>query len=91
MLLLVQQMRLAILAARAHCWLVSTLPFTSTPTSIFGKDALNPVILKLVLVARVASTLMQDLALGFVEPHEVLRGLLACLGLSSWHPAPRTR
>jgi len=37
---------------------------------------LNPFIPHLVLVVRVASTLVQDLAFGFVEPHQVHLDLL---------------
>jgi len=37
---------------------------------------LNPFIPQLVLVVRVASTQMQDLTFGFVEPHEIHLGPL---------------
>jgi len=37
---------------------------------------LNPFIPQFVLVVRVASTQVQDLAFGFVEPHEVHLGPL---------------
>ena len=38
---------------------------------LFSRAVLNPFIFQLVLVVEVVSTLVQDLVLGFVEPHEV--------------------
>ena len=46
------------------------------PQVFFGRAALNPFILYLVLVVRVALTQVQDLTLGFVKPHEVHLGPL---------------
>ena len=42
----------------------------------FGRAVLNPFIPQLVLVVRVSSTQIQDLALGIVERHEVHLGPL---------------
>ena len=42
----------------------------------FSRAALNPFVLQLVLVMGVALTQVQDLAFGFVEPHEVYLGPL---------------
>jgi len=47
------------------------LPILQSPRVFFGRAALNPFIPQLVLVMRVASTQVQDLAFGFVEAHEV--------------------
>jgi len=52
------------------------LPICLYPQVFFRRAALNPFISKLVLVLRVASTQVQDLAFGFAEPHEVLLGPL---------------
>ena len=46
------------------------------PQVSFGRSALNPFIPQLVLVVRVALTQVQDLAFGFVEPHEIHLGPL---------------
>ena len=46
------------------------------PQVLFSRAVLPPYIPQLVLIARVATTQMQALALGFVEPHEVLLGPL---------------
>ena len=67
------------------CWLMSRTPFTSTLNSF----STGLCILQLVLVVGVAMTQLQDLALGFVEPHEVLLGPLLSLTRSPWmasHP-----
>jgi len=44
------------------------------PQVLLLRAALNPLIPQLVLIVGVASTQMQDLALGLVEPHEVHTG-----------------
>ena len=46
------------------------------PQVFFSRAALNPFILQLLLVMGVALNRVQDLALGFVEPHEVHLGPL---------------
>ena len=43
---------------------------------LFGRAALNPFLSQLVLLVGVASTQLQDLALGFVKTHEVHLGPL---------------
>jgi len=50
------------------------LPPTSTPTSFLA--GLNPFTFQFVLIMGVTATQVQDLAAGFVEPHEVHAGLL---------------
>jgi len=59
---------------------------------LFSRAAIDLVLQQLVLIARVARTQVQGLALGFVEPHEVLLGPLLKLvwvspdGIPSiWH------
>ena len=46
------------------------------PQVLLGRAALNPFILQPVLILGVASTQLQDFALGLVEPHEVHMGPL---------------
>ena len=48
------------------------LPIHQYPQVLFSRAALNPFIPQLVLVMGVASIQLQALALGFVEPREVL-------------------
>ena len=43
---------------------------------VFGRAACNPFIPQFVLVVRIALTQVQDLALRFIEPHEVHLGPL---------------
>jgi len=50
--------------------------FPSTSPSGSSLAGLYPYISQLVLIAGVATTQVQDLALGFVEPYEVLLGPL---------------
>ena len=52
------------------------LPNHHYPQIILGRAALNPFIPQLVLVVKVALTQVQDLAFGFVEPHEIHLGSL---------------
>jgi len=46
------------------------------PQLLFGSAVLHPYISQLVLTGDVATTQMEDLALGFIEPHEILLGPL---------------
>lgn len=56
------------------------LPIHQHPQVFFCRAAFNPFISQLVLVMGIASTQVQDLAFGFVEPHEVHLGpLLVCV------------
>lgn len=48
------------------------LPIHQYPRIFFGRELLNPFIPQPVLVLDVTLTQAEDLALGFVEPHEVL-------------------
>ena len=52
------------------------LPIHQYPQVVFCKAALNPFIPQLALVMEVALTQVQDLAFGFVEPHEIHLGPL---------------
>ena len=52
------------------------LPIYQYPRVFFIRAALNPFIPQLVLVMGVALTQVQDLELGFDEPHEVHLGPL---------------
>ena len=52
------------------------LPVHQYPQVLFGRAALYPCIPQLVLVGGVASTQVQDPALGFVVSHEVYLGPL---------------
>ena len=52
------------------------LPIHQYSQVFFSRAALNPFIPQLVLVVDVTSNQVQDLALGFVEPHEVHLGPL---------------
>ena len=52
------------------------LPIHQYPQVVFCKAALNPFIPQLVLVVDVTSSHAQNLAFGFVEPHEVHLGPL---------------
>ena len=70
------RIQLAFWAVRVRGWLTSDFPSISTPQVFFGKAAINRFLPQLVLVMHVASTQVQDLALGFVEPHEVDLGPL---------------
>lgn len=60
---------MAFWAAKAHCWLTSNLPSTSTLKFILAE--FYSYIPQLVLIVWAITTLVQDLALGFVEPHDV--------------------
>lgn len=55
---------------------MSSLPSTCIPMSFFGRTVLNPFILPLVMIVGVTTTQMRDVALDFVEFHDVLLGLL---------------
>jgi len=55
---------------------MSSFSPTSNPQVLLGRAALSPLIHQPVLIAWLASTQMQDLALGLVEPHEVHTGPL---------------
>ena len=44
------------------------------PQVLFGRAVLSPVIPQLVLIVGVASIQVQNLALAFIEPHEILLG-----------------
>jgi len=60
---------------------------------LFRRSALNSFISQLVLILGVAATPVQDLALGFVEPHEVLLGSLfepVCVSTSRPPCAPHS-
>jgi len=46
------------------------------PQLLFGSAVLHPYISQLVLTGDVATTQMEALALGFIEPHEILLGPL---------------
>ena len=61
-------MWLAFWAGTAHCQLVSS--FSSTNT-LCGGTAFHPFIAHSVLIAGIVPTLVQDLALGLAELHEV--------------------
>jgi len=52
------------------------LPIHRYPRVFFNRAGLNPYISQFILVMGVASTQVQDLALGFVEPYEVHLGPL---------------
>ena len=56
----------------------------------FSKAALSPFIPKLVLAVDAALIQVHDLALGFLEPHDVQPGptVQTRLGPSGWHPIP---
>jgi len=60
----------------AHYWLNVLLAFQQYPQVLFCKAVLNPLMPQLVLVVRIALTLVQELAIRFVETHEVLLGPL---------------
>lgn len=67
---------------------MSSLSSTGT---LFGRIVPYPFIFQLVLTVGVAMTLLQDLLLGSVEPHEIHLDLILdqdCLDLSAWHPIP---
>jgi len=72
------RIHLAFSAIRAHCWLTFSLPrtCTCTPTILFDRAVLCSFILQLILVVGVVATQVQELAFGFVEPHEVHLGPL---------------
>jgi len=70
------RMQLAFWAVEAHCWLVSSLPSTSTLRSFLSGLCSYLFILQLLLIAGVAKTQVQDLALGLVKPPAVLLGPL---------------
>ena len=60
------------------------LPIHQNPQVLFSRAVLHPYISWLVLILRVAVIELQDLALGFVESHEVLQDpLLLALFLGS--------
>ena len=60
------------------------------PQVVLGRTPLNPFIPQLILILGVASTEMQDLALGLVQPHEVHTGpFLELVHVSKWHPIPQ--
>jgi len=71
-LLIQSRIWLAFWAVRAHFWLMSSLPSTSITSRFLGRAELYPYIPKLILIAAVTTIQVQDLALGFVEPHEAL-------------------
>ena len=52
------------------------LSITHYPQVFFSRAVLNPFISQLILVVEVASMQVQNLAFGFVEPHEVHLGPL---------------
>ena len=62
-------------AVRAHCWLcpVSIHQYSQV---LFGRAVLYSFVPQFALIVGVAMTEMQDIALGFVGPHEVLLGPL---------------
>ena len=60
------------------------LPIHQYPQVLFSRAVLNPFILQFVLLMGVASSQLQDLAFGFVEPHEVHLGPLLRLFRSLW-------
>ena len=61
------------------------------PQALLSRAALNPFILQPVLIPGVASTHVQDLALGLVEPHEVHMDPLLELGQVPLHGIPPLR
>ena len=73
------------LAVRAHCWLVSSCHHQH-PQILFGRAVLYPFIPQFVPIVGVNMTQVQDLALGFVEPHELFSCACCsvCLCLSGW-------
>jgi len=60
------RIQLALWAARAHCWFMSSSHPPVTP-SHFGRAVLHPYILQLVLIARVAMTQEQTLHLALLN------------------------
>jgi len=65
------RIQLVFWVAKVYGWLISSSPSTVTP-GFFLAGLLSILSFpQLVLVMRVASTQVQDLAFGFVEAHEV--------------------
>ena len=65
------------------------LAFHQCPLVLFGRAVLYPYILQHVLLVGVATNQVQDIVLGFPEPHEILLGPLLSLSRSVWmasHP-----
>jgi len=72
-LLLLMQPRIWLLfwAVKAHLCACDQLTICQYPRVLFGRDVLYPFIPQPVLIAGIAMTQVQGLALGFIEPHEV--------------------